>query len=74
MGLVRLHAMSSSVTYRQLILRLPEGLKEAMRSRIATDAGLDGIDFSPVKKGSRRYACLASPRWTLQPLDLVLCF
>lgn len=44
----------SSTTYRQLVLRLPEGLKEAMRDRVATDVGLEGVDFTPVKKGSRR--------------------
>lgn len=44
----------SSTTYRQLVIRLPEGLKEAMRDRVATDVGLEGVDFTPVKKGSRR--------------------
>lgn len=44
----------SSTTYRQLVLRLPDGLKETMRDRVAADASLDGVDFTPEKKGSRR--------------------
>ncbi|CAN0327803.1 unnamed protein product, partial [Laminaria digitata] len=45
----------SSTTYRQLVLRLPDGLKETMRDRVAADTGLDGVDFTPTKKGSRRF-------------------
>eukprot|EP00752_Nemacystus_decipiens_P002334 g2207.t1 len=45
----------SSTTYRQLVLRLPGGLKETMRERVVADASLDGIDFTPDKKGSRRF-------------------
>lgn len=48
----------SSSTYRQLVLRLPDGLKETMRDRVAADMGLEGVDFTPVKKGSRRWAIL----------------
>lgn len=47
----------SSSTYRQLVLRLPDGLKETMRERLAAEAGMDGVDFTPTKKGSRR-CCL----------------
>ena len=49
-----LWAAMSSTTYRQLVLRLPDGLKETMRERVAADVSLDGVDFTPEKKGSRR--------------------
>ncbi|CAM9731402.1 unnamed protein product, partial [Ascophyllum nodosum] len=45
----------SSTTYRQLVLRLPDGLKQAMRERVENDIGLVGVEFTPVKKGSRRF-------------------
>ncbi|CAN0355240.1 unnamed protein product, partial [Ectocarpus sp. 12 AP-2014] len=44
-----------STAYRQLVLRLPDGLKETMRERVAADAGMEGVDFTPEKKGSRRF-------------------
>lgn len=44
----------SSTAYRQLVLRLPDGLKETMRKAVAGDEALDGVDFTPEQKGSRR--------------------
>ncbi|CAM9998480.1 unnamed protein product [Pylaiella littoralis] len=45
----------SSTAYRQLVLRLPDGLKETMRKAVAGDEALDGVDFTPEQKGSRRF-------------------
>lgn len=52
----------SSTTYRQLVLRLPDGLKETMRERVAADVSLDGVDFTPERKGSRRYGKIAGTK------------